>query len=128
MLSFKYTGWGNETVPIYKIAILLFQRLDSGKLRFYGEVEDWLLKNTVYQAIVKFLAFFIYGVDTINRKGLDPKRNLNMVTFFIRTITSPKLVGEPALEGVHSDGVQYVMTMLTKSSNVDFNAGSAVTR
>ena len=51
-----------------------------------------------------------------------------MVTFFIRTITSPKLVGEPALEGVHSDGVQYVMTMLTKSSNVDFNAGSAVTR
>ena len=74
------------------------------------------------------MAFFIYGVDTINRKGLDPKRNLNMVTFFIRTITSPKLVGEPALEGVHSDGVQYVMTILTKSSNVDFNAGSAVTR
>ena len=105
-----------------------FKRVDAGKLRFFGEPEDWIMENTVFQAIVKFLAFFIYGVDTICRYGCDPKRNFNFSSFFVRTITTPSICGEPASEGVHGDGVEYTMTMLTKSSNVDYDSGSAVTR
>ncbi|MCU4677549.1 2OG-Fe dioxygenase family protein [Catenovulum sp. 2E275] len=38
--------------------------------------------------------------------------------FNLRTITSEALLGEPALEGVHSDGVDHTMTTLLKHNNM----------
>ncbi|TOO22426.1 2OG-Fe dioxygenase family protein, partial [Vibrio parahaemolyticus] len=38
--------------------------------------------------------------------------------FHLRTVTSPSLVGEPALEGVHTDGVDHTMTTLLGHKNM----------
>ena len=39
--------------------------------------------------------------------------------FSIRTTTTPGLLGEPALEGVHSDGVDHTMTTFLGSANMN---------
>ncbi|OLL27553.1 hypothetical protein BTH42_32515 [Burkholderia sp. SRS-W-2-2016] len=38
--------------------------------------------------------------------------------FNLRTVTTPDLLGEPALEGVHSDGVEHTMTTLLGHANM----------
>ncbi|HEX5345938.1 MAG TPA: 2OG-Fe dioxygenase family protein, partial [Pseudonocardiaceae bacterium] len=46
--------------------------------------------------------------------------------FHLRTITSSEILGQPALEGVHSDGVDHAMTVFLKSQNM--SSDSAKTR
>ncbi|KAJ5889083.1 hypothetical protein N7495_009124 [Penicillium taxi] len=53
-------------------------------------------------------------------------RTLCACTLFnLRTVTNKDLVGEPALEGVHSDGVDFTMTTFLGSENM--TSDSAVT-
>ena len=116
-----------ERAPYVLSAKEGFKRHDSGMYRFFGDVQDWVVQNTAFQAIVKFKSFMMYNVKTEPRPGCDPKAMFNQNFFFARTISTPKTTGEPAAEGVHQDGVQFTMTMLLKSRNIDFDKQAAAT-
>ena len=60
------------------------------------------------------------NVETTPRPGCDPDANWNQNIFFARTMSTPKTEGEPAAEGVHQDGVEFTMTTLLKTRNMDF--------
>lgn len=94
--------------------------------RFRG-IGDDLQLNSVFQALLKFQSFMIKDVKVKERPHLDYSVNRYVSTVFnLRTITTPHLLGEPALEGVHSDGVDHTMTVLlglenlTKESAITF--------
>lgn len=103
-----------------------FKRHDSGMCRFFGEPQAWIFENSAFQALMRFKAFMMYGVSSLPRRGCDPDRNWNMCGFFLRTETTPQILGEPAAEGVHMDGVEFTMTTLFKAVNM--RADSAVTQ
>ena len=96
-----------------------FVRHDSETLRTFDEVQDDLQLNTALQAMLVFKFLVINGVDIAHRPRLDYGRAEWICTLFsIRTVTSPELLGEPALEGVHSDGVDHTMTTFLSSQNM----------
>lgn len=105
-----------------------FVRHDSGQVRHFEQVGDDLQQNSVLQALFAFKAFMFAGVKTKRRELLDydqtphadgSKRDQHICTLFhLRTVTQVGLVGEPALEGVHSDGVDFTMTTYLGSENM----------
>lgn len=96
-----------------------FVRHDSGQARRFAEIGNDLQWNSALHALLRFNAFMVQGLDTVPRAGLDYTSNRWVCTLFnLRTITTPQLVGEPALEGVHSDGVDHTMTTLIGSENL----------
>ncbi|MGW1194274.1 2OG-Fe dioxygenase family protein [Streptomyces sp. NPDC002536] len=96
-----------------------FVRHDSGKARVFHEIGDDLQQNTALQALFVFKSLMIHGVSTARRPKLDYGSDNWICTLFnLRTITTPDLVGEPALEGVHSDGVDHTMTTFLGSDNM----------
>ncbi|MEU3711042.1 2OG-Fe dioxygenase family protein [Streptomyces catenulae] len=103
-----------------------FVRHDSGELRVFEEVRDDLQLNTAFQALLAFKSLVIGGVATAHRPLLDYGSPDWICTLFnLRTVTDAGLLGEPALEGVHSDGVDHTMTTLLDSTNM--TEDSAVT-
>ncbi|KYK58086.1 TqaL [Drechmeria coniospora] len=103
-----------------------FKRHDSGQLRRFDEVQDELQLNSVFQALFAFKALMLHGVPTTQRPKLSYDSQKWVCTLFnLRTVTTPELVGEPALEGVHSDGVDHTMTTFLSSNNMV--PGSAAT-
>ncbi|KAF7549639.1 hypothetical protein G7Z17_g6246 [Cylindrodendrum hubeiense] len=103
-----------------------FKRHDSGQVRVFDEVEDELQLNTAFQALMVFKAAIIHGVETVFRDKLNYNtKNWVCTLFSLRTVTTPEILGEPALEGVHSDGVDHTMTTYLGSNNMQ--AKSAVT-
>lgn len=103
-----------------------FVRHDSETLRTFDELQDDLQLNTALQALLAFQTVVIHGIDIARRPRLDYNRAEWICTLFsIRTVTSPELLGEPALEGVHSDGVDHTMTTFLSSRNM--TADSAAT-
>lgn len=103
-----------------------FKRKDSGAWRFFGEAQDWVMHNTAYQALLQFKYFMMGGIPTNPRPGCDPSRNWNMCGFFLRTHTTDDLLGEPALEGVHQDGVEWTMTTFFNSNNMRSDSARSV--
>ena len=96
-----------------------FVRHDSETLRQFDEVQDDLQLNTALQAMLLFKFLVIHGVDIARRPRLDYARAEWICTLFsIRTVSSTDLLGEPALEGVHSDGVDHTMTTFLSSQNM----------
>ncbi|KAF7503219.1 hypothetical protein GJ744_004196 [Endocarpon pusillum] len=103
-----------------------FRRHDSGKIREFEEVDNDLQLNTVLQALMVFKVFFFAGVPTAPRDLLDYSSNKFICTLFnTRTFTDRNVLGEPALEGVHTDGVDHTMTTLLGSNNM--TSDSAIT-
>ena len=103
-----------------------FKRYDSGAIRRFDEVQDELQCNSVFQALFAFKAMIIYGIDIAHRPKLMYDTNKWVCTLFnLRTVTTPDILGEPALEGVHSDGVDHTMTTYLGSKNMA--DGSAAT-
>jgi len=95
-----------------------FVRKDSGVKRFFGEPQHWIMQNTAWQALMRWKAFMMSGTATTPRSGCDPERNWNQAGFFLRVKTTDDLLGEPASEGVHLDGVEFTMTTLFNSRNM----------
>lgn len=105
-----------------------FVRHDSGKIRCFEQVGDDLQGNTVLKALFVFKAFMFAGVETKRRDLLDYNQKKNAdgsrrdqfvcTLFHLRTVTQKGLIGEPALEGVHSDGVDFTMTTYLGSTNM----------
>lgn len=103
-----------------------FKRHDSGQIRRFDEIQNELQLNSVFQALLAFKAMVIHGVDIARRPKLEYDMNKWVCTLFnLRTVTTPDIVGEPALEGVHSDGVDHTMTTYLGSTNMA--PGSAAT-
>ena len=85
--------------------------------------------NSVLQALFRFKSFMISNVPVAPRPRLNYNSPADICTLFnLRTVTDMRedLVGQPALEGVHSDGVDFTMTTLLGHSNMS-RAGSAET-
>lgn len=103
-----------------------FIRHDSGKIRYFRGLEEQLTTNLAFQSLLRIKNFLVSGLD------IPPRPNLNYsssdwvsTVFHLRTITQPDLLGEPALEGVHSDGVDHTMTVLLSHENMTVD--SAIT-
>ncbi|KAL4983949.1 2OG-Fe dioxygenase-domain-containing protein [Aspergillus falconensis] len=103
-----------------------FKRHDSGQTRSFDEIEDDLQLNTAFQALCLFKAMIFHGIPMRQRPNFDYSVNYWICTLFsLRTLTTPQLRGEPALEGVHMDGVDHTMTTLLATDNM--RSDSAVT-
>jgi hypothetical protein len=96
-----------------------FKRYDSGQVRIFDEIENEVQLNTAFQAMLVFKGIMMNGVQTLQRPNLDYSRNRSVCTLFhLRTVTTPEMLGEPALEGVHTDGVDHTMTTFVGSNNM----------
>ncbi|KAF2150240.1 hypothetical protein K461DRAFT_329262 [Myriangium duriaei CBS 260.36] len=103
-----------------------FKRHDSGQIRIFDEIENDLQLNSVFQALLAFKSIVMHGVPFTHRHNLDYSVNKWVSTVFnLRTVTTPNMLGEPALEGVHTDGVDHTMTTFLGAKNMAPN--SAVT-
>ncbi|GAA3757306.1 hypothetical protein GCM10022402_39530 [Salinactinospora qingdaonensis] len=102
-------------------------RHDSGLVREFSPIEKSVHENSVFRALVGFKNFIVAGTVPQQRPYQDYESELWITTaFHLRTITTPEELGEPALEGVHSDGVDHTMTVLLTTDNM--SADSAQTR
>lgn len=96
-----------------------FDRYDSGVLRRFNEAENDIQHNTVIQALLVFKSMMVHGIEVAPRPKMDYTSNKNIMTLFtVRTTTDEAILGEPALEGIHSDGVDHTMTTLLASENM----------
>lgn len=96
-----------------------FIRHDSGQLRCFRGIQDEVQLNSVFQALLRFQALVISGVKVAPRVCLEQDSPSWVSTVFhLRTITSQFELGEPALEGVHSDGVEHTMTTFAGCNNM----------
>jgi len=96
-----------------------FVRHDSGMVREFAELEVGFQQNSAFRSLLLFKALMVDGVEVDKRRGLDYTSLQTICTMFLlRTITSAEFLGEPALEGVHSDGVDHTMTTLIGHQNM----------
>ncbi|NNG83353.1 hypothetical protein DEH18_17890 [Streptomyces sp. NHF165] len=103
-----------------------FVRHDAGQVRIFDEIRDDLQLNTALQALFVFKFMVFDGMAIQHRPKLDYDSERWVCTLLnVRTITDGDLIGEPALEGVHSDGVDHTMTTYLGSGNM--TQDSAVT-
>jgi hypothetical protein len=109
----------SESQPFILSAEEDFVRHDSGQLREFEEVGNYLQLNTAFQALLIFQFLVFNGMQIAHRPRLDYETAKWVCTLFnVRTTTTPSLVGELALEGVHSDGVDHTMTTFLDSENM----------
>ncbi|TFB00898.1 hypothetical protein CCMA1212_007374 [Trichoderma ghanense] len=102
-----------------------FNRYDSGAIRRFDEVQNDLQLNSIFQALFAFKAMIIHGMEVAHRPKLEYGINKWVCTLFnLRTVTTPHILGEPALEGVHSDGVDHTMTTFLGSYNMSDNSAA----
>ncbi|KAL6849667.1 hypothetical protein ACO1O0_009210 [Amphichorda felina] len=105
-----------------------YKRHDSGVPRTFDEAPPDMQGNTVVQALMVFKALVFQGVPVTPRDKLDYSSPLWVcIMFNARTHTARNqgIFGEPALEGVHSDGSDHTMTVFLGSHNM--RPDSAVT-
>ncbi|XPS69773.1 hypothetical protein M3J07_002020 [Ascochyta lentis] len=102
-----------------------FDRFDSGKVRNFDEIKPDISLNSTFLAVLVFKAIMINGIDVIKRGNLN--YNLNKwvcIAFSVRTHTTPDILGEPALEGVHSDGADHTLVTLLGAKNMASNSAA----
>lgn len=117
-----------ETQPYTLTVQEDYKRHDSGIPRMFDEAPTDMQGNTVVQALMLFKALVFQGVPVTPRDRLDYACATWICTMFnARTHTAKNkgLFGEPALEGVHSDGSDHTMTVFLGSTNM--RPDSAVT-
>ncbi|CAF3614113.1 unnamed protein product [Rotaria socialis] len=114
----KNIAWGVRREPCVLTAKEGFKRHDAGLYRFFGEAQDWVMQNTTLQALMRFKYFMMKDTPSLPRPGCDSQRNWNTCGFFLRTRTTADLLGEPAAEGIHQDGVEFTMTTMFNSNNM----------
>lgn len=103
-----------------------YKRHDSGIPRMFDKTPTDMQGNTVIHALMLFKSMVYQGVP------IEPRSKLNYFTskwictlFNIRVTTDPTkgIYGEPALEGVHSDGSDHTMTVFLNCSNMRPDSG-----
>jgi len=102
-----------------------FNRHDSGQHRWFKECGDDIHYNSAYQALLVFKWLVVGGIETLHRPGLNYESSASVCTMFhVRTLTTPTMLGEPALEGVHTDGVDHTMTTFLGAVNMGSDSAS----
>ncbi|KAJ0123675.1 hypothetical protein J7T55_012143 [Diaporthe amygdali] len=102
-----------------------FERFDSGKIRNFDEVKADLGLNSAFLAVLIFKAMMVNGIDVARRTNLNYDVNKWVcIAFSVRTHTTPDLLGEPALEGVHSDGADHTLVTFLGSKNMASNSAA----
>jgi hypothetical protein len=102
-----------------------FNRYDSDQLRRFDEIEDNIQLNSVMQALLIFKGMMTRDVKVAPRPNLDYSGNKDILTLFsVRTFTNPDVLGEPALEGIHSDGVDHTLTTLLGYKNMRMDSAA----
>jgi hypothetical protein len=110
-------AYRTEFQPFILTAEEDFVRHDSGKIRRFSEIDDPTQLNPTFQALLVFKHLVVNDIEIVHRPGLDYDRDEWICTaFHTRTTTDDEHTGEPALEGVHSDGVDHTMTVLLASA------------
>lgn len=100
-----------------------FKRHDSDQVRHFAEIENDLQLNSAFRALLLFKNMILHQVPITPRPHLDYSDNRWICTVFnLRTVTTPDILGEPALEGVHTDGVDHTMTTFLGSANMGPNS------
>lgn len=105
-----------------------YKRHDSGVPRIFDEAPTAMQGNTVVQALMLFKTLVFQGVPVTPRERLDySSSSWICIMFNARTHTARDegIYGEPALEGVHSDGSDHTMTVFLGCNNM--RPDSAVT-
>ncbi|UNI18385.1 hypothetical protein JDV02_004656 [Purpureocillium takamizusanense] len=96
-----------------------FKRWDSGKVRTFNEMKGDIGLNSAFLAVLIFKAIMIHGIDISRRPNLNYDLNKWVcIAFSVRTHTTQDLLGEPALEGVHSDGADHTLVTLLGADNM----------
>lgn len=104
-----------------------FVRSDSDQVRTFDPVQDDLGESKALVGLFAIKRALTSGIGTARREGLDYDSTTWVTTLFhLRTLTTPELLGEPALEGVHTDGVDHTMTTLLGHKNME-TTRSAIT-
>lgn len=104
-----------------------FVRHDSGMARQFAGISASTQRNSTFQALLAINALIVEGSYVDPRSGLNyASPNWITTAFHLRTKTTPEIMGEPALEGVHQDGVDHTMTIFLGAENMSH--GSAITR
>lgn len=104
-----------------------FIRHDSGCVREFSPHSEEFYRNTVVRALTAFKMSVISGIAVQPRPDQNYASAKSVSTVFhLRTITDEKIRGEPALEGVHTDGVDH--TMVTFLGGRNMSSDSAITR
>lgn len=102
-----------------------FVRHDSEVVRRFAPITSDLQHNSITQALFRFKAALIRDMKVRPRARLkDGDDRFVSTAFALRTITGDGLIGEPAAEGVHSDGVEHTLTTLINATNL--TVGSAI--
>ncbi|KAK7928823.1 hypothetical protein PG985_005821 [Apiospora marii] len=100
-----------------------FKRSDSGQARDFAVMGNDLSLNSVFQALLVFKSLILYGLSTRQRPHQDySDRRWICITFNLRIVTTTDMLGEPALEGVHTDGADHTMTTFLGSDNMQPNS------
>lgn len=104
-----------------------FIRHDSETFRAFRGIQDDIQMNTAFIGLLRFQAYIMEGVKVKKRINIKDDSNKWISTVFhLRTITNKEIIGEPAKEGVHSDGVEHTMSTFLYSENM--TEDSAISR
>ncbi|CAI6094914.1 hypothetical protein V2G26_004973 [Clonostachys chloroleuca] len=121
-LKFDYTKNTVQRLEFQPFALSVgedFDRYDSGVLRRFDELDNNIQHNTVAQGILIFKSIIVHGMNVAHREKMDYDQPFNIMTFFtVRTTTNNEILGEPALEGIHADGVDHTLTTLLATENM----------
>lgn len=103
-----------------------YKRHDSGIPRMFDVTPPDMQGNTVIHALMLFKTMIYQGVPITPRDRLNYFTTKWICTIFnIRVTTAPEkgIYGEPALEGVHSDGSDHTMTVFLNCKNMRPDSG-----
>jgi hypothetical protein len=101
-----------------------FNRHDSGILRVFDPINQQIQDNQAFKKLLIIKYLLIKDIDVLPRKNLVSDSSKMITTlFYLRTVTTNDLLGEPAKEGVHSDGVEHTMTTFLNAKNMNRNSG-----
>jgi len=102
-----------------------FERFDSDKTRNFDEIKADIGLNSAFLAVLVFKAIMVNGIDVARRANLDYDVNTWVcIAFSVRTHTTPDVLGEPALEGVHSDGADHTLVTFLGAKNMAPNSAT----
>jgi hypothetical protein len=96
-----------------------FQRHDSGLERIFDSIPQFISNNIAILNLFAIKISIVQDKPLIQRMQLDYGDERWITTLFnIKTLSSSSLLGHPALEGVHSDGVDHTMTTFINGYNM----------
>lgn len=90
---------------------LEYNRLNGGVARYFEPIVDAVLAGPTLQSVVR------YGQGVF--AGLHPGQEAHIEVHQFRIEARPEAAGRPTPEGIHRDGVDFVLVMMVRRENVE---------